>query len=76
MGGLRDAFYLTFPLMALQVCGPDVEKSVAAFKEALAAQRNMLVIASNSRQPVDANLQKVRHLSTRLGCRLRSGDLA
>eukprot|EP00290_Baffinella_frigidus_P005441 CAMPEP_0180132926 /NCGR_PEP_ID=MMETSP0986-20121125/9256_1 /TAXON_ID=697907 /ORGANISM="non described non described, Strain CCMP2293" /LENGTH=433 /DNA_ID=CAMNT_0022072987 /DNA_START=101 /DNA_END=1402 /DNA_ORIENTATION=+ len=42
-----------------KVCGPDVEKSVAAFKEALAAQRDMLVVASSSRQPFDVNLQKV-----------------
>ena len=134
-GSLRDAFYLTFlpgdinlqrllvfkahRLLTPQECGADVDEAVAAFKEALAAQRAMLVthnlslthtithtlththththtlthalshththtltdahslthththththtqhslqvIASNSRQPFDANLQKVR----------------
>jgi len=42
-----------------KACGPDVEKIVAAYKEGLASQRAMLVIAGNNKKPDQAKLQEL-----------------
>jgi hypothetical protein len=56
---LLSDFFSPVESGAKSLSSPEVENIVAAFKEALNAQRSMLVIASRCKKPSEGDLQKV-----------------